>query len=71
MASNSFAVIPRSLLRPLLRWSSLVLILAVLARIGAARLHLHNFSLFLAVVVGLALLTVAVFVATTAGDAEE
>jgi hypothetical protein len=36
-----------------------------------ARLHLHDFQLFLVVVVGLALLTVAVFIATAAGDAEE
>jgi hypothetical protein len=36
-----------------------------------ARLHLHNFPLFVAVVVGLALLIVAIFMATAARDAEE
>jgi hypothetical protein len=66
-------VVGRSLLRPLIRWTSLALVLAVLAGVGAARLHLQNFPLFVAVVVALALLTVAIFVITAAGgdtDAE-
>ena len=33
-----------------------------------ARTHLHNFPLFLAAVLGLAVLVVLVFVATAAGD---
>lgn len=43
----------------------------MLARVGVVRLHLHNFLLFLAVVVGLAVVAVVVFIATAAGDAEE
>jgi len=43
----------------------------VLGALGAARTHQQNFPLFLAVLVGLALLTVAVFVATAPGAAEE
>jgi hypothetical protein len=43
----------------------------VLARLGETRLHLHDFPVFLAVLVGLALLTVGVFIATAAGQAEE
>jgi len=62
---------PRLLLRPLLRWISLVLSVAVLAALGVARTHLHNFPLFLAAVVGLAALTVVVFVATAARDPGE
>jgi hypothetical protein len=33
-----------------------------------ARTHLHNFPLFLAAVLGLAILVVVVFVATAGGD---
>jgi len=55
----------------LLRWTSLAGSVAVLGVLGAARWHLHSFALFLAVVVGLSLVTVAVFVATATGDAEE
>ena len=43
----------------------------MLAALGVARTHLHNFPLFLAAVVGLAALTVVVFVATAAGDPGE
>jgi uncharacterized membrane protein YfhO len=61
--------VPRSsLLRPLLRWTSLVAALVVLAYLGVARLHLHNFVLFLAIVLGLAVAIAAVFVATASGD---
>jgi hypothetical protein len=36
----------------------------VLGALGAARVHQHHFTLFLAVVVGLSMLTIAVFVLT-------
>jgi hypothetical protein len=48
----------------LLRWSSLLGSGAILYALGAARVHHHNFPLFLAVVLALALVTVAVFVWT-------
>jgi hypothetical protein len=64
-------VFPRSALRPLLRWTSLALLLAVLARLGVARLHLQNFPLFVIVVVALSLVTVAVFMATADRKPEE
>jgi hypothetical protein len=36
----------------------------VLAVLGAARVHLHNFPLFLTILVGATIVTVAVLVAT-------
>lgn len=45
--------------------------LIVLGALGAQRVHLHSFNVFLAIVVGLALATVAVYVATARGPAEE
>lgn len=57
-----------SLLRPLLRWISLLASAALLGALGVARTHLHNFPLFLAAVLGLAVLVVLVFVATAASD---
>ena len=41
---------------------------ALLGALGVARTHQHNFPLFLGVVLGLAVLTVVVFVATAARD---
>lgn len=43
----------------------------MLGVLGAKRVHLHNFVLFLAILVGLALLTVTAFVATARRPAEE
>jgi hypothetical protein len=43
----------------------------VLAGLGVAHVHQTNFPLFLAAVLGLALLTVVAFVATTSGGADE
>jgi hypothetical protein len=43
----------------------------VLGALGAARWHQQNFPLFVAVVVGLALATVAVYLATAPRAAEE
>jgi hypothetical protein len=40
----------------------------VLAVLGAARVHLQNFPLFLGVVLGAAIVTVAVLVATAGGE---
>lgn len=60
-----------SLLRPLLRWISLLASAALLGALGVARTHLHNFPLFLAAVLGLAVLVVVVFVATAGGDDRE
>jgi hypothetical protein len=51
-------------LRPLLRWTSLVASGALLAVLGAAGTHQRNFPLFLAAVLGLSVLAVAIFVAT-------
>jgi hypothetical protein len=42
----------------------------VLAALGVGRAHLHDFPRFLAVVLGLAVLTVGVFVATAPRDRE-
>jgi hypothetical protein len=57
--------VPRpSLLRPLLRWTSLGATLVVLAYLGTTRLHLQNFVLFLGIVLGLSVAVAAVFVAT-------
>ena len=61
----------RSPLRALLRWISLIATVIVLGALGAKRVHLHNFVLFLVILVGLALLTVTVFVVTARGAAEE
>jgi hypothetical protein len=61
-------VTPSSLLRPLLRWTSLVATALVLAALGAWRLHQGRFVLFLGVVVALAVVVVAVYVATAVGD---
>ena len=52
------------LLRPLLRWISLVAALVVLVVLGGRRAHLHDFVLFLVMVVAIAVAIVAVFVAT-------
>jgi peptidoglycan/LPS O-acetylase OafA/YrhL len=61
--------VPRgSHLRPLLRWTSLVAGFGVLAVLGQRRLHLHDFVLFLAIVLGLAIAIVAVFVFTARPD---
>ena len=51
-------------MRPLLRWINLLACAALLAWFGAGRTHQQNFPLFLTAVVGLSLLTVAVFVLT-------
>ena len=53
----------------MLRWTSLLASAALLGVFGTARTHQQNFPLFLAVVVGLSVLAVAVFVLTTAPDA--
>jgi hypothetical protein len=50
--------------RPLLRWTSLLACGAVLAALGAANMHQRDFVLFLATVVGLSTLAIAVFVLT-------
>ena len=42
--------------------------MALLAALGVARTHLHNFPLFLGAVIGAAVMIVAVFVATAGGD---
>lgn len=44
--------------------------MALLGVFGAARTHQQNFPLFLAVVVGLSVLTVAVFVLTAPRDGD-
>lgn len=54
-------------MRPLLRWISLGGSGAALYALGAARFHHHNFPLFLALLLALALLTVAVFLFTRDG----
>jgi hypothetical protein len=48
----------------LLRWISLLGGAALLALLGGARTHQHNFPLFLGTVLGLSVLIVAVFVLT-------
>ena len=55
-------------MRPLLRWTSLLGSVALLAGLGAARTHQQSFPLFLAVVVALSALIVAVFVLTAPRD---
>ena len=62
---------PGSPLRPLLRWTSLVVAGALLAWLGAARMHQQNFVLFLAIVLGLAIGIVVVFVSTAEGTRAE
>jgi hypothetical protein len=57
-----------SLLRPLLRWISLVAAALVLAALGAGRFHQGRFVLFLGIVMALAVVVVAVYVATADGD---
>ncbi|MBI4241425.1 MAG: hypothetical protein HY613_06880 [Candidatus Rokubacteria bacterium] len=51
-------------MRPLLRWISLIGSGAVLYGLGVARFHHQNFSLFLALLLALAVLTVVVFLLT-------
>ncbi|MBI4256403.1 MAG: hypothetical protein HY616_15135 [Candidatus Rokubacteria bacterium] len=51
-------------MRSILRWSSLVASGAVLAALGARRVHLASFPLFLLICVALALLVVVVFLLT-------
>lgn len=51
-------------MRSLLRWSSLVASGAVLAALGARRVHLASFPLFLVICVALALFVVVVFLLT-------
>ena len=58
----------RSPLRALLRWTSLVGTFALLAALGVARTHLHNFPLFLGALMVTAVVIVAVFVATATSD---
>ena len=56
------------LLRPLLRWISLLAAAIVLAALGASRFHQHRFALFLGIVLALAVGVVAVYVATAGAD---
>lgn len=51
-------------MRSVLRWSSLVASGAVLAALGARRVHHGSFPLFLLICVALALLVVVVFLLT-------
>jgi len=51
-------------LRPLLRWTSLAGSAVLLGTLGVANMHQQNFPLFLTAVIGLSVLTVAVFVLT-------
>jgi len=51
-------------LRPLLRWTSLVGSAVLLGTLGVANMHQQNFPLFLTAVLGLCVLTVAIFVLT-------
>jgi hypothetical protein len=51
-------------LRPLLRWISLAGSAVVLGALGVANMHQQNFPFFLTAVLGLCVLTVAVFVLT-------
>ena len=51
-------------MRPLLRWTSLLGSVGLLAVLGAARTHQQNFALFLTAVIGLSVLAVVVFVLT-------
>lgn len=58
-------------MRSALRWTSLAATTAVLYRLGATGFHHRHFELFLAVVLGLAVLIVGVFVATATGNSRE
>jgi len=58
-------------MRPLLRWISLAATVGVLGVLGAARTHQQNFTLFLAVVLGLSVVVLVVFVATAGRDHPE
>lgn len=51
-------------MRSALRWTSLVAAAAVLAVVGEARLHLHDFPRFLLVLLGVVVGVVAVFLLT-------
>ncbi len=51
-------------MRPLFRWISVAGSGALLYALGVNRLHHHNFPLFLAIVLALAVLTVVVFMLT-------
>ena len=51
-------------MRPLLRWISLLASGLVLYALGAARFHHHNFPVFLALLLALALVTLVVFLFT-------
>jgi uncharacterized membrane protein YeaQ/YmgE (transglycosylase-associated protein family) len=55
-------------MRALLRWISLLGCAALLAFLGAAGMHQKNFTLFLAAVLGAAVVTVVVFVVTATSD---
>jgi uncharacterized membrane protein YeaQ/YmgE (transglycosylase-associated protein family) len=56
-------------MRALLRWISLLGCAALLALLGAAGMHQKNFTLFLVSVLGAAVVTVVVYVATSSGGA--
>ncbi len=43
----------------------------MLSALGAARMHQHDFSLFLGVLLALCVLTVGIFVATATGNSPE
>jgi hypothetical protein len=58
-------------MRSALRWASLAATGAILYSLGATGFHHRHFDLFLAAVLGLAVVTVAVFVATASGSARE
>jgi hypothetical protein len=58
-------------MRSALRWASLAATAAILYPLGATGFHHRHFDLFLAAVLGLAVLTVAVFVVTATGSARE
>ena len=58
-------------LRPLLRWTSLVGSAVLLGTLGVANMHQQNFILFLTAVLGLCVLTVAVFVLTEPARGDE
>jgi uncharacterized membrane protein YeaQ/YmgE (transglycosylase-associated protein family) len=55
-------------MRALLRWISVLGCAVLLAFLGAAGTHQKNFTLFLVAVLGAAVATVVVFVATATSD---
>lgn len=55
-------------MRSLLRWTSLVGGAAVLYALGVRRLHLHDFPVFLVILLVLSVLIVVVFLLTRADD---